>query len=128
MATERAPRRARARRSSAAAPCVPALEAGEHPLRRVRPPPVAGGVLVRLHERRIDMDRAEDLVEPDAVLHRGDELDEQIAGVLADDRRAEDAVASWRCQHLGEALGRLLGDGAIELGKLIYRRLVLDAA
>ena len=54
--------------------------------------PGAGGVLVGLGERRIDVDRAEDLVQADAVLHRGDELGDQVAGVLADDGRAEDAV------------------------------------
>ena len=73
-------------------------------LRRVRLLPDAGGVLVGFGERRIDVDRAEDLVQADAVLHRGDELGDQVAGVLADDGRAEDPVLARHGEHLDHAV------------------------
>src|SRR2546423_1531272 len=62
--------------------------------------PHAGRVFVRLGERRIDMDGAEDLVQAEAVLHGGDELHDQVAGVLPDEGGAEDAVLAWNGQHL----------------------------
>jgi hypothetical protein len=41
----------------------------------------------------IGVDRAEDLVQPEAVLHRQHVLGDQLAGMCADDGDAEDAVA-----------------------------------
>src|SRR5262245_53777765 len=110
-----APRSAPARRYSAAHPGVESLHLAQQSLGRMRLLPGAGGVLVRLGERRIDMDGAEDLVEPDAVLHRRDELGKQVAGVLADDGGAEDAVLARRGGHLDEAVRDAVGDGAIEI-------------
>src|SRR5437764_13399696 len=104
------------------------LEACEHLLWRVRAPPGAGGVLVCLDQCRIDVNRAEDLVETDAVLHRRDELNDEIARVHADDGRAEDAIASGRGQHLYEAVRCLSADRAVQLSELEDRRLVFDAA
>src|SRR5689334_17651400 len=85
---------------SSAHPRMKPLHMAQHALRRVRLLPVAGGVLVRLGERRVDVDGAEDLVQADAVLHRGDELDDHLGGVLADDGGAEDAIAPRRSEHL----------------------------
>src|SRR3954471_1655858 len=69
-------------RALAAPPGMEALERAEQPCRRVRTLPDACRVLVRLGEGGIDVDRAEDLVQADAVLHRRDVLGDQLAGVL----------------------------------------------
>src|SRR5688572_28801521 len=79
-------------RISAAHPPVVALDPPKKPGRGVRALPRPGGVLVRLGEGGIDVDGAEDLVQADAVLHGGDELHDQVGGVLSGDGRAEDAV------------------------------------
>jgi len=68
--------------------------------------PVAGGVLVRLGERRIDVDGAEDLVESDAVPHRGNVFDDQVARVLADYGGPQNAVAAGHAQHFHDAMRR----------------------
>ncbi len=93
----------------------------------MRASPGAGRVFVRFSERRIDVDGAEDLVEADAVLHRRDELDDELARLLADDRGAQDAVGAGLGQHLHPALGSLVDDRTVELGKLEHRRFVRDA-
>src|SRR6266480_30462 len=61
----------------------------------VRLSPHAGRVFVRLGERRIDMDGAEDLVQAEAVLHGGDELHDQVAGVFADEGGAEESARNF---------------------------------
>src|SRR5262245_23575120 len=48
----------------------------------VRALPLAGDVLVRFGQRRVGMDRAEDLVQPQPVLHRQHVFGEQVACVL----------------------------------------------
>ena len=50
------------------------------------------------------MDGAQDLVQPDAVLHRQHVLGQQVAGMLADDGHAQDAVLARHRPHLHEAM------------------------
>ncbi len=81
----------------------------------MRPPPFAGHHLVRFRECRIGVDGSEDLVEAEAVLHRQHEFRDDIAGMLADNRHAEDPVVARRGQNLDETVSRALGDGAIKI-------------
>ena len=67
------------------------------------------------------------LFRPSAVLHRGHVFGDQLAGVLADDRRAEDAVAAGGGQHLDEAPRPRLGDRAVEVVEAVARHLDGDA-
>ena len=76
--------------------------------------PLAGSVLVGFCHRWIDVDGAEDLVQPQAVAHGQHVLGNQIAGVFADDGRAQDAVLAGHCEHLDEAVRLAVGNGAIE--------------
>ena len=77
--------------------------------------PVAGNVFVGLGQRGIDVDGAEDLVEPDAMLHRQDVFGDQVARMLADDRHAENAVLSRHREDLDEAMRLAVRDGAVEV-------------
>src|SRR5258706_9674156 len=104
------------------------FDVAQHALRRVRLLPDPGGVLVRLGEGRVDVDGAEDLVEADAVLHRRDELHDQLAGVLADDGRAQDPVLARHGQHFHHAVRLLVGDGAVQIVEAVGGELVGDAA
>jgi hypothetical protein len=61
------------------------------------------------------VDGAEQLVESEAVLHRQHVLGDQVAGMLADDGDAEDAVLPRHRQHLDEAVRLFVGDRAIEV-------------
>jgi hypothetical protein len=72
--------------------------------------PFTGHVLVGFGHGRIHVDGAEDLVQPEAVLHRQHIFDEQFAGMVAHDRHAKDAVLTRRRQHLDEAQRRAAGD------------------
>src|SRR5438552_5975740 len=85
--------------------------------------PCAGDVLVRFGKRGIDMDRAEDLVEPDAVFHRTDKFGDELPGVLADDRCTQDAVFARRGEYFHYAMGLLVGDGPVEIVKGVARYL-----
>src|SRR5688500_6312464 len=51
--------------------------------------PGSGGVLVGLGKRGVNMDRPEDLVEPDSVPHRQYEFDDEVARMRTGDGRAE---------------------------------------
>src|SRR5690606_13308322 len=64
--------------------------------------PLAGGELVGLGERRIDVDGRQDRAQPFAVLHREDELGQEVARMRADNRRAEDRILSRRGEDLDE--------------------------
>ena len=77
-------------------------------------------------ERRIDVDRAEELVQAQPVTHRENELDDEVARVLADDRRAEDLVLARHGQHLDEAVRFFVGDRAVEIVEPVGRHLVGD--
>src|SRR5437016_7818835 len=85
--------------------------------------PCAGNVLIGFGKRGIDMDRAEDLVEPDAVFHRTDKFGDELPGVLADDRYTQDAVFARRGEYFHHAMGLLVGDGPIEVVKGVARHL-----
>ena len=107
-------------------PGVEAREAGH--LRRVgRALPGPGGVLVRLGQRRVDVDGAEDLVQADAVLHRGDDSAMRSPACSPDDGDAEDPVAAGHGQHLHDAVRLAVGDGAVEVVDAVGRDLVRDA-
>jgi hypothetical protein len=93
----------------------------------VRLLPDAGNVLVGLGQRRVDVDGAEDLVQADAVLHRQHVFGDQVAGMLADEGDAEDAVLARRGQHLDEAVRLAVGNGAVEVVEVVAADLVGDA-
>src|SRR5579885_1895416 len=103
----------------AAAKAVEALQQRQDFFRPVRLAPQTRGVLVRFGQRRINMDGAEELVEADALAHGQHEFGDQLAGLGADDRGAEHAVAARRGEHFDESLGLALGDGAVALRKLV---------
>jgi hypothetical protein len=89
--------------------------------------PFAGGVLVGLGQRRVGVDGAQDLVQPQAVLHRQHVLGQQVAGVLADDGHAQDAVLARHGEHLDEAVRGAVGDGAVQVVDAVARDLEGDA-
>ena len=62
------------------------------------------------------------------MLHGQHELGQQFARVVAHDGRAEDAVLARRRQHLHEAVGFVVGDGAVQVVQLISRDLDCDLA
>jgi len=78
--------------------------------------PFAGGELVGLVHGRVDVDGAEDLVQAQAVLHRQNELGDQLTGVGADDGRAQDAVLAGLGQDLDEARVGAVGNGRRDPG------------
>ena len=89
--------------------------------------PDAGRVLVGPAHRRIGVDGAEDLVEAEAVLHRGDVFDQDVAGVFADDRGAQDRVpCPLAVMTLTKPCALAIGDGAVEVVDAIDRDLVRD--
>ncbi len=55
------------------------------------------------------------LFSAEAVLHRGDELGDQVARMLADDGDAEDPVLARHGEHLDEAVRLAVGDGAVQV-------------
>jgi hypothetical protein len=67
------------------------------------------------------------LFRPQAVLHRQHVLGQQVAGVLADDGHAQDAVLAGHGEHLDEAVRGAVGDGAVEVVDAVARHLVGDA-
>src|SRR5438874_2570706 len=78
-----------ARKSPGATPpVVECLDESHLAARHLLALPDARRVLVRLRERRIGVDGAEDLVHAEAVAHRRDELGEDVPGMLARDRHA----------------------------------------
>ena len=83
--------------------------------------PFPGGVFIGFHQCRVDVDGAEYLVQPQAVLHRQHELCQQVARVFADDGHAEQLVLAGYGQHLDEALRRAVGNGTIEFVHAVFR-------
>ena len=57
-----------------------------------------------------------------------DELDDQVAGVLADDGGAQDAVLAGHGEHLDHAVRLLVGDGAVEIVEVVARHLVRQSS
>ena len=62
-----------------------------------------------------------------ARLHGEDELGQEVSRTLGDDRRAENAIAPLRGQHLREAVLLALDDGAIHLLEALAPDVVADA-
>lgn len=91
------------------------------------PAPFAGGELVRLGECRVGVNGGEDRAQPLPVLHREDELGQQVPGMGADDGRAEDRILTRRSEELDEACRRPVGDGAIKVVDPIARYLVSNS-
>ena len=73
------------------------------------------------------MDRAQDLVQSQPVLHRQNELGDQVPGVAADDGDAQDAVAAWPGEHLDETIGCVVRDGAVQVIDAVARHSVRHA-
>ena len=66
------------------------------------------------------------LLEAEAVLHRGDVFDQDVAGVFADDRRAQNRVLALGGDDLDEAVRLAIGDGTIKVVDAVDRDLVLN--
>ena len=61
------------------------------------------------------------------MLHRQHVLGQQVAGVHADDRHAEDPVLARHREHLDPAVRGAVGDGAVEVVDAVARDLERDA-
>ena len=83
--------------------------------------PCARRVLVRFRQRRVDVDRAEDLVQAQTVLHRQHVLGDQVARVLADDGDTENPVGARMREHLDQSVGFPVGDGAVQVVDTVDR-------
>ena len=66
------------------------------------------------------------LFKPEPMTHRQHELDDELSGVVARDRRAENPVTAGLRQHLHEPVGFCVGDGSIELVEAVRGDLVSD--
>jgi hypothetical protein len=73
------------------------------------------------------VDGAQDLVQAQAVLHGQHVFGQQVAGVHADDGDAQDAVLARHGEHLDEAVGGAVGDGAVQVVDAVARDLEGDA-
>ena len=100
---------------SAPLPAMKALYPAKQPRGRMRTFPLTGRVLVGFGKGRIDLDRSEQLVQPQPPLHRGHEFDDQFSGVLAHDGRAQNPVATRTGQHFDESAGCTVDDRPIEI-------------
>ena len=113
--------------SAFTAPAVIARQPTEDARRGVGAAPGAGGKLVGLGERRVDVDGAEDLVQPQLVFHGKNEFGNQIAGVLSNNSGAEDPIAAGRREDFDEATRVAVGNRPIEFADVVARDLVGDA-
>ena len=74
------------------------------------------------------MDRGHQVFQALAPLHRRDVLGDEVAGVVADDGRAQDAILAGRRQHLDEAAAFLVHQRAVEFGEGVSSDLHVDPA
>lgn len=72
------------------------------------------------------MGRSQDLVQPEAVLHRQNEFRQQLRRMRADDRGAQNSVFAGHRQHLDEAVGVAVGDRPVQVVQAVTRDLVGD--
>jgi len=89
--------------------------------------PLAGRILVGLGQGRVNVNGAENLVEPKTMTHRQHILGNQITGVFTDDRHPEDPILAGHGQHLDEAMRLAVGNGAVEIIDAIAGDFVSDA-
>ena len=73
------------------------------------------------------MDGGENLVQAEAVFHGQHVFGQQVAGVFADDGRAEDLVLARYREHLDETVRGAVGDGAVELVEAVACQLERNA-
>ena len=73
------------------------------------------------------MDGAEDLVEPDAVLHGQHVFGDEVSGVFANEGDAEDLVLARHGQHLDEAMRLAVGNRAVKVVDAVGRHFVGNA-
>jgi len=85
--------------------------------------PDACGILVGLCHGRIDMDRAQDLVQSDTVLHGCHKFRDDVSRVLANDGDAQDVILAGHREHFHHAVCLFVGDSAIEVVDAVARDL-----
>ena len=73
------------------------------------------------------MDRAKDLVHPQPVFHRQNELGDQVGGMGSDNRHTKDPVPARLRQDLDETAIRPVGNRAVQIVDTIGRHLMRDA-
>ena len=71
------------------------------------------------------MNRSQDLVQAQVVLHGQDELRDQVTRVLTDDGGAQDAIGAWCGEHFDEAAIGSVSNGPIEFVDVIARDFVV---
>jgi hypothetical protein len=72
------------------------------------------------------VNRPQQFVQSQAVLHGQHELGDELTGFRADDHGADDPVTAGGRQHFDEAAIRAVGDRAIQLFEVIARHLDRD--
>ncbi len=65
------------------------------------------------------MDGAQNAIEPDTVLHGQGELGQDLATAGPHDQCAQNAIPTGHGQYLDKALGRILGNGPVQIRQLI---------
>lgn len=89
--------------------------------------PHSRGVFIRFGEGRIDMNRTENLVQTDTVLHRENEFGDQVAGMFPCDRNPEDFILSGNGQDFYKTLSFAVRDCPAQLGQIVEAGFIRDA-
>ena len=74
------------------------------------------------------MDRAEYLVEAEAMFHRQHEFRQQVAGVLANNGHAQNVILTRQAENLDKPERRFVRNSAVEVFQTVARYLILNAA